>query len=438
MNLYTTFNQFISSEKLFSSSDSLLIAASGGMDSSVLCSLCSKSGFRFKMAHCNFQLRGEESERDEQFVRELAARYQTELFVSRFDTASYAEAKKVSIQVAARELRYNWFHQINDIDYILTAHHADDNIETVMMNFFKGTGIAGLHGILPKQGKIVRPLLFAGREELEAYAVENGLSYITDSSNASDKYTRNYFRNQLIPALEKIYPSVKSNLQANIRRFRDAEILYGLYIEQLKNKLMEHKGVEVHIPVLKLQKSPAPETILYEIIKAYNFTSGQVKDVWQIMDSESGKYIASATHRIIKNRNWLVISPAKSLESATIVVDEHDSVVDFSGGQLKQARFSVAKVELPGSPDTAFIDAASVQYPMVLRKWKRGDYFYPLGMRKKKKLSRFFIDQKMSLTDKENAWVIEMNRKIVWVVGRRIDDRFKVTGNTREVIQLYL
>ncbi|MBC8032990.1 MAG: tRNA lysidine(34) synthetase TilS, partial [Chitinophagaceae bacterium] len=345
MNLIERFDQFILKERLFSASDHLLLTISGGVDSVVLCDLCHLSGYSFRIAHCNFGLRGAESERDEDFVKTLAKKYQVELLVKRFDTANYAKENGLSIQVAARQLRYDWFYQVADVQYILTAHHADDNMETVLMNFFKGTGIAGLHGILPKQDRLVRPLLFASKENILAYAKANGLNYVEDSSNQSDKYTRNYFRNQLIPALEKVYPEVKENLHNNIARFRDTEVLYRQSVDQHKKKLMEYKGSDIHIPILKLLKSHPVETILYEIIKDFHFTPHQVKDILQIAGGQSGKYIASSTHRVISNRNWLIITPLKSEESALIVIEEKDGLVTYPGGQVK-----IKTIQVTGLP----------------------------------------------------------------------------------------
>lgn len=435
MNLLQRYLAFIKSNNLFHKQDTLLLAVSGGVDSVVLCELCHQAGFHFAIAHCNFQLRGEESERDEQFVRHLGKKYNVEVYVKKFDTEQYAAEKKVSIQVAARELRYNWFKEMA-ASYILTAHHANDNIETVLMNFFKGTGISGLHGILPKQGKIVRPLLFAYKEEIKVFAEENKLDYVEDSSNSSDKYTRNYFRNQLIPAIEKVFPAAKENLTHNINRFREVELLYEQAIQQYKKKLVEQKGNEYHIPVLKLQKVSPLETILYEIIKDFGFTAAQTKETIGLLSSESGKYIASSTHRVIKNRNWLMISPNKTLEAENILIEEDNTEIIFPAGKLKLQLISNSQFAIPDSLNIACLDVSQIKFPLLLRKWRPGDYFYPLGMKKKKKLSRFFIDQKLSLPEKEQIWVIETNKKIVWIINRRIDERFKVTEATQQLLTL--
>ena len=453
MNLFQKFQEFISKENLFSPKDTLLLAVSGGIDSVVLCELCQQAGYHFIIAHCNFQLRGQESERDEHFVRGLAEKYGKPVLVKRFETEQYAAFNKVSIQVAARELRYEWFDretsgvnreapasppaikQSPSASHIATAHHLDDNIETMLMNFFKGSGIAGLRGILPKQGKIVRPLLFAKKEELKKFASENKLQWVEDSSNQLDKYARNYFRNQLIPLVKNLYPEAENNLAANLQRFKDIELLYYQSIEQHKKKLLEYKGSEVHIPVLKLQKTVPLLSVVYEIIKAYNFTADQSAEVVAILESETGRYVRSSTHRIIKNRQWLIIVPVANTEAANILI-EGPGKIEFEMGNLELDLIPNLQAKIPNDVSIAFLDAGKIKFPLLLRKWKTGDYFYPLGMPKKKKLSRFFIDQKLSKTSKEKVWVIEMDKKIIWIVGHRIDDRFKIVSSTKQVLQI--
>lgn len=454
MNLTDRFQDYIIKEALLNKGNRLLVAVSGGVDSVVLCELCKQAGYNFGMAHCNFRLRGSESERDEQFVRTLADHYGVELFVKQFDTEDYAKRQKLSVQVAARELRYEWFHKVlisgsgedgqddthqrNHYDFIVTAHHADDNLETMLMNFFKGTGIAGLRGMLPKQEKLLRPLLLFYKEELHAFAAEQKLAYVEDSSNQSDKYTRNYFRNQLIPSLEKVFPAVKSNLINNIKRFSDIGQLYQQAIAVHKKKLLEIKGEEVHIPVLKLAKTTPLETVLYEIIKDYGFSSAQLPEVIDLLHSETGRYTSSTDYRIIRNRNWLIIAPIETTAGNHFVIGENEKAISFPKGKVEFKRISATAFQLSASPDIAALDAKQIRYPLILRKWKQGDYFYPLGMAKKKKLSRFLIDQKLSITEKEQTWVLESNKKILWVVGKRIDDRFRVSAATKDVLQIRL
>ncbi len=446
MNLLQQFQQYINKEKLFQPQDRLLLAVSGGVDSIVLCHLCKQAGYDFAIAHCNFQLREDESDADEALVQMLAAGYQVEIFVRKFDTSAYATENKESIQVAARNLRYAWFAELVDtksgkpFKKLLTAHHANDNVETLLINFFKGTGVAGLQGILPKSGneqQIIRPLLFAKKEILLQYAGENGLTYREDASNQSDKYTRNYFRNTLIPALAKVYPKVEDNLLGNINRFSEVNMLYKQAIAQLKKKLLVQNKGTLQMPVEKLLKTEALQTVLFEITKDYGFTSKQTLDIIRLLTAGSGKFIDSTTHRIIKNRKWLIISLLRSVDQSYYLIEESDEQLQFAGQSIIVKRVpKPLKIEYDSL--IAQLDAKEIVFPLLLRKWQRGDYFYPLGMKKKKKLSRFFIDNKLSLPQKENTWVIEMDKKIVWVVGQRIDDRFKITTNTQTIIRIEL
>lgn len=449
--LIDDFIHFVEKEKLFQPKDVLLLAVSGGVDSVVLCELCKLSGYSFVIAHCNFNLRGNESDEDEKFVRQLASHYQSEILVKNFNTVEYAGQKKLSIQEAARELRYTWFNDIisgkdliNYADikvipqYILTAHHRDDNIETVLMNFFKGTGITGMRGMLPKTGKLVRPLLFASKAQLQEFAVGRQLSYREDSSNLSDKYSRNYIRHQVLPLVEKIYPGAAENITANIERFRETEYLYHHAIEQYKKKLLDYRNNDVYIPVSKLMNISPLHSVLYEVTKQYGFTPGQVDDIARLLHSESGKFVLSESYRILKNRNWLIISPLAESAHQIKIIEAGTDFIHFANGNLifKEKKINDSAEKIPADVYTALLDMKYIQFPLILRKWQAGDYFYPLGMTKKKKLSRFFIDKKLSLTDKEKIWVLEMNKKIIWVINYRIDDRFKITNNTKTILQI--
>ncbi len=438
MNLLQRFKKYVREEILFREKDRLLVAVSGGIDSVVLSELCHQAGYDFAIAHCNFQLRDADSERDEIFVRELAGKYNVQFHVVKFETNAFASEKRISTQEAARELRYNWFEKIRVAEgyqYTLTAHHADDNIETVLMNFFRGTGIKGVRGIESKHGFIIRPLLFARRSELEEFLTENRLDYVSDFTNLKDDYTRNYFRNKVIPFIEKSFPEVNENILANISRFNEVEMLYQQAMDVHKKKLLEFKGSEVHIPVLKLKKADPLHSIVYEIIKEYGFNSPQTDEVIGILDSESGKYVQSPSHRIIKNRSWLIIAPNEAVESEITIIDGIGNW-QWAMGNLNLEIISALDFKHSSSNNVANVDAGEIKFPLMVRKWKQGDYFYPLGMKKKKKLSRFFIDQKLSKTDKEKVWVIEMNKKIVWIVGHRIDDRFKITDRTKTILRI--
>lgn len=452
MSLLERYKDNIGQQNLFQTKDKLLLAVSGGVDSVVLCELCKQAGYAFAIAHCNFQLRGEESLRDEQFVKELGKKFEVEVFIKEFDTEKFAKEKKLSIQEAARELRYTWFNELitqstqQKFQYLLTAHHRDDNAETVAMHFFRGTGLHGLTGIPIKSGYIRRPLLDFFKTEILVFAKENKLAFVEDSSNQLSKYTRNFFRNEILPAISKVYPQVNENLQDNINRFKSIEKLYQFSVGEIKKKLCRVKGKEVHIPVKQLM-SYDNKALIYEIIAEYGFNEKQVDELVKLAESESGKYIASPalSFRIIKHRHWFIISPVITTESSNIIIEEKDKSVLFASGSL--CIEAIKNIESPIKNNTgkvltekniACLDSRHITFPLLLRKWKTGDYFYPLGMRKKKKLSRFFIDQKLTKTEKENCWVIETGQRIAWITGQRIDDRFKITDHTTAMLKITL
>ena len=453
--LLKAFTKYIADNyQLSTTNHQLLLAVSGGVDSVVMVDLFAKAGFNFTIAHCNFQLRGAESNRDETFVKALGEKYQKEVFVKRFDTTNYAEINKQSKQVAARVLRYEWFqkqvssfkdenempilHSPFTTHLIATAHHADDNVETLLLNFFRGCGITGLHGILNKQGNIIRPILFAKRNDIIAYANEQHLTWVEDSSNASDKYSRNFIRHQIIPLLQNIYPKVTDNLLANIERFKEVEMVYQKAMIAIKAKLIEVKGNETHIPILKLQKQQPLRSIVYEIVKDFGFETTQVDEVIKLLAASNGSYMASATHRLIINRNWLIIAPKQSEKATNVLIEEDATEIEFSGGKLLLSRSTVVNSLQCADNAIATLNADAISFPLLLRPYKRGDYFYPLGMTKKKKLSKFFIDLKLSKTDKEKVWVVESDKRILWVVGYRIDNRFRVLPTTKQVITISL
>jgi tRNA(Ile)-lysidine synthase len=421
--------------------DRLLLAVSGGLDSVVMTSLLEMSGFEFAIAHVNFQLRGVESERDEAFVRQLADKYQRPFFVKKFDSMAYAKSEKTSIQVAARNLRYEWFKTFigNGVDqykFLLTGHHSDDNIETMLMHFFRGTGISGLTGMPEKKGHLVRPLLNISRKQLKEFALEQNLEWVEDSSNASDDYTRNFFRNELIPSISSVFPDVQLNLKNNLRRFSEANILYGEAVSLHKKRLLKQTGLEIHIPILLLKKAVPLKTILFEIIKEYHFSPLQTGEIIRLMDSANGKYISSSSHRIIKNRGWLILAPAND-ESATHIVIDSEREIDYPEGRIHiNSKTLEGSEHFVAPPGTECLDAKKIKFPLLLRKWKAGDYFYPLGMKKKKKLARYFIDQKLSKTAKEKVWVLLMDSQIICVVGQRIDNRFRIDASTNKILVL--
>jgi tRNA(Ile)-lysidine synthase len=420
--------------------DRILVAVSGGMDSVVLAECCSLTDMDYGIVHANFQLRGAESERDELFVRQLALKYNKTFFTKKFETNKFAERERCSIQVAARMLRYEWFRTLMGKDkehfqFLFTAHQLDDNIETMLMHFFRGTGIAGLTGMPQKNEELIRPFLNISRSRLKDFATSQNLDWVEDSSNASDDYTRNYFRNQLIPSLRNIFPEIHINLEKNLHRFSEASILYQQAIALHKKKLLKPNGSEIHIPILLLKKAIPIQTIIYEIIKEYGFSSAQTEEFVKLMGSTNGKYISGSSHRIIKNRRWLIIAPLEDANINHIIVEREVPSVSYPQGNLHFRDISPKESQsISKDPRAAFLDAEKIQFPLILRKWKTGDYFYPFGMKKKKKLSRFFIDQKLSKTAKEKVWVLVMNSHIIWVVGHRIDNRFCISNSTSKIL----
>lgn len=426
------FKKHIEEEKLFKPTDRLLIAISGGVDSVVLTELCHRLGYTIALAHCNFQLRGEESDRDEAFVKELAAKKNIPLHLIRFDTNQEARKAGTSIEETARHLRYAWFDQLikeHGYDRLLTAHHADDNIETVLMHLFRGSGIRGLRGMLPEKGHHIRPLLFTRRTRIEAWAGLEGLDFVEDSSNKELEFTRNYFRKELIPSIQKKFPAAEENILDTIQHLREAEMLYKKALDKQLKRLVHIKGNEVHIPVLLLKKLEPRRLLLWEIVQHYGFHSAQLPDLLHLLDAEPGKYVASSTHRLIQHRQWLVLAPLAGEQAQTILVEGPGSY-DFPLGKLEwqwinEENCSIIYITQAGDKHEIHVQGKELSFPLLLRTWKTGDYFYPEGMQgKRKKLARFLIDLKLSKTEKEKVWVLESDKKIIWVVGFRKDSRF--------------
>lgn len=424
----------------------LLLAVSGGLDSVVMTHLLAELGFSCYVLHVNFQLRGAESERDENFVRALANLANMEIFVERFDTLEYAKLKGLGIQEAARTLRYQWFEakrkecqlQFTDKNVLLlTAHHANDNIETVLINFLRGTGIQGLRGINPyqKDRYLLRPLLPFKKEDLIGFANNNKLAFVEDSSNESNKYTRNFLRNQILPQLEENFPQVKDNLLNNIDRMKEVAEIYQLAIEDRLDGLMEWKGQECQVPILKLKKTAQLNTVIWELIRPFGFTVQQIPELIKLMDAPNGSCLTSSTYQIIRNRKWLLIATVQTQENSFVSIESSDASIEFSGGKLVFTTIN-QPFTLDANPLQVMVDAKQLSFPMLLRKPKSGDYFYPLGMQKKKKLNRFFIDQKLSKTQKEAIWILESNQRIIWVLGIRIDNRFRCASSTQAALQI--
>ena len=415
----------------------VLLAVSGGADSMVMADLFLRSALKFGVAHCNFGLRGEEADLDEKLVYDWCNTNSIQFYSVRFDTKNKSKEWKKGTQETARILRYEWFEEIraqNNYSKIVTAHHANDNVETMLVNLFKGTGIGGLHGILPVNGNVIRPLLFAGKDALAAYALQNSIGYREDASNASDDYLRNAVRHNIIPAVEQLFPNAINNVNESIDRFAQAEVLYRRAIEQERKKLVEQRGQDYYIPILKLQRRKPLPTICYELLSPFGFTSAQVPHILNLLTAETGHFVSSATHRIIRNRDFLIITSVPTATADFILVEGVPSTID-TGKYVFSFAIENKPKTIPTDPNMAWLDLAGINFPIQLRKWRTGDYLYPFGMKmKKKKVSRLLIDEKVPLHEKEDIRVVECNKRIAWVSGIRPDERFRVKETTEKVL----
>ncbi len=422
-------------------SEKLLLAVSGGVDSMVLATLLLDAGVSIGVAHCNFQLRGEEADADELLVTGWCRDNNIPFYNTSFETGRISGEWGKGIQETARILRYNWLEQTrkdNGYDFIVTAHHANDNVETILMNLFKGTGISGMHGIQDRNGKLIRPFLFAEKKDILRFAEQKKVAYREDRSNLSDKYLRNAVRLNIIPVIEQFFPEAIRQVNDSIVRFAHAEQLYKKETERRLSKLVEQRGRDLYIPVLKLQHFAPVEPLFFELFKNYGFSAAQIEQLLRLTESGSGRYIESATHRVVRDRNFLILTTKQTQTADFIIIDKIPARTDTVSGTFL-FDLTGRPGHMPECPDIAYLDYTCLEFPLILRRWKAGDYFYPLGMGlKKKKLSRFFIDQKLPLHLKETVWVLESNRKIAWIAGMRIDDRFKLTAATHQVLKIEL
>ena len=441
-NMIERFQKFISEKRLFGKRGKVLLTVSGGVDSVVMAELFSVCGYDFGIAHCNFKLRGEESDRDELFVKELADRKGVEFFVKVFNTREFAEENRVSIQMSARQLRYAWFESLMEGKGYLSyasAHHLDDQIETLFINLLRGTGISGLHGIQPKQGKLIRPLLFAQRIEIENFANINRIAFREDSSNKKTDYLRNNIRHNLIPAFQKIKPDFVDVMNQNILRFSQAEQIYRNEIEAQKNKIIQIVNKEVKIDIAQLEKLKPTETYLYEFLVPFGFSFAKTIDIAKSLKSGPGKKFLSGSHVLIRDRDYLLIRKKERNQGDLNKKYAIHLTDDFVNEplKLKLEKFKISD-DFSFSVDAkiASLDFDKLTFPLKLRKWRKGDYFFPLGMNNKKLVSNFFTDNKFSLFEKEDTWLLTSRNKIVWVIGHRIDDRFKIDKSTKKIFQI--
>ena len=414
----------------------LLLAVSGGVDSVVLAHLCHTAKLDFAIAHCNFNLRGEESDSDEKFVVELAGSLNAEVFTEHFNTLNFAENHKISVQMAARDLRYKWFSELSSsrqFDYILTGHHANDNLETFLINLIRGTGPEGLAGIKHVRENIVRPILSFSRSEIESYAINNNYKWREDSSNASDKYMRNKIRKQIIPVMEEINPQLLDGFSKTQEHLQESLDLVEDYLSLLYPKLVQKDTYGYAINIEFLKKIPNQKQILYQLLKSFGFT--EWNDVYDLLEAQTGKMVISDSHRLIKDREKLLLTEHNDqIEDNQYHLDKEEELVMIPG----MGTFHIGKVDQLGqiSNNCIYVPERKLNFPLTIRKWRKGDFFYPFGMNGKKKLSNFFKDEKFSLPEKEHAWILCSGGDIVWILNHRADKRFAVEDPDTKILKI--
>ncbi len=414
----------------------LLVACSGGLDSMVLTHICHLLNFEIGIAHCNFGLRGDESDQDEKFVSEKADDLGVPFFVKNFETEKYSKKHKVSIQMAARTLRYDWFQELvleHQYDYVLTAHHLDDNLETFLINLSRGTGIDGLTGIPEVNGICVRPLLQFSRNLISEFANKHTIIWREDSSNSSTKYIRNRLRHQVIPELMNINPKFLENFGTTIEHLKQADTFIKNQIDKIKKDVFEYiESDTIKIPIHKLWQYEDSRTYVYFLLKEYGFTAWD--DIDQILTAQSGKQVFSPSHRLVKNREDLLLCPIiEDVSDRIYKIPQEENMIIIPSGMIKLKEVSeVSDIDLK----TIYVDKEKLKYPLIVRKWNKGDYFYPFGMKGKKKLSKYFKDEKLSLLAKERVWLLCSKDDIVWIINYRADDRFKISPKTKKILKV--
>ncbi|CDG49866.1 tRNA lysidine(34) synthetase TilS [Cardinium endosymbiont of Bemisia tabaci] len=437
--MLTSFLYFIAEKKLIvDSHQTTLLAVSGGVDSVVLCHLFKKACLPFAIAHCNFNLRGAEADGETEFVKALAGSYKVPFYTTRFETKTFAQNHKVSIQMAARSLRYQFFNRLlqqNGWDKIATAHHWDDVMETILLNFIKGTGIKGFYGIQPMHHQIIRPLLFARKNEIIHYAKEQKLHWEEDSSNQCNHYQRNFIRNKVIPLLHQVNPNLGSTIQATAIQLKDIGNLFDKHMDQIKKKVSTFKEEIHYLAMHPIIDQPWATTVTFELLRPYGFTFKQIKQLLTTTGT-SGKMIHSTAYTLyIDRENWLV-SKKKTEPLPEQVIASTTRSIPYGNHLLHFHCYRNANYILKKTTIIAALDYDKLQFPLIIRPWKPGDFFYPLGMKGRKKISDLLIDLKIPIAIKEKVCVIISNDQIVWVIGYRIDERFKVTETTQTVCEI--
>lgn len=427
------FKQHINEQLPFLKEAKLLVACSGGVDSVLLIHLCHSMEMNFGVAHCNFQLRGDESDEDQRFVKDLCKRWDLPFYTESFDTEAFAGKQGVSIQMAARDLRYRWFDEILaqfDYDYVLTAHHLDDNLETFLINLSRGTGIRGLSGIPEQNQKIIRPLLPFTKDQILELAKSEGLFWREDSSNLKSDYLRNALRHKVIPPLKNETSGFASNFRRTQKHLSDTQALLDDYLALIYKLVVIETNNGYEIQIEKLKDLPNYQALLYELLAPFKFTAW--KDVIDLLEAQSGKQIFSSTHRLLKDREVLLLT---ALESPLDRVYKITAGLSAISEPVSLSFTTTKKLEITND-HTAFLDSATLKFPLMLRRWQEGDRFIPSGMKGSKKLSKFFKDEKLSLVAKEKTWVLCSDNSIVWIVGMRVDERFKATKTSKQILKI--
>lgn len=431
----------IERQQLFNPSRKVILAVSGGIDSMVMVDLFQRSRIPFMIAHCNFGLRGIESDGDELLVGSIAGKYKVSFVTKCFNTTEYAQEHNLSIQVAARDLRYEWFSSLaadENIETVALAHHADDVAETMLINLCRGTGLSGLHGIMPRNGLFVRPLLFAQRSDIQAYATEHNIKFREDSTNKKDKYARNNIRLNVLPALKKTYPEVIASFSRSATIIADQEKIYRKavdeFLTQITVKTDHHNGISI----TQLLAYVSPQVALFEFLHPFGFNSSQINDILNNIQGHAGAKYVSATHQLVRDRDFLFLSKIEDKpDSESFLINDiyHTDHLPVSLSFQELNEFSEDEIK-QNEPNFIMVDANRLIFPLVLRKWEQGDFFTPLGMTGKKKVSDFFQDLKIPTHLKSHIYILESNKKIIWIVGYRMCDSIKVRKSTQKVIKI--
>lgn len=434
------FTQFIQKHQLFEPQHRLLVAVSGGVDSVVLLHLLINTGYQIAVAHCNFKLRGEDSDSDEAFVKNICEKQNLQAHFISFETEKYADDNKLSIEMAARQLRYNWFKELmndNGYDYLVTGHHVNDSIETMFLNLCRGTGYSGMTGIAPKNDRLVRPMLFATRDDIELYAKKNKLTHCIDATNESNQYQRNLIRNKIVPLFRQLNPSFDQVMYKNLNNLTEAATILDNYFDGYREKSYSGTTFPLSIPFYKITGKKPVNIHLFQLIGQFGFNRDTVARIIKAMDSHPGRMFFSEQYRLLIDRDALIISEKTENNAIEYELNSFAELKDLPV-HIRHEKQSGTDFQLITDSNYACLDASTLQFPVIVRKWKAGDYFYPLGMKKRKKVSDFLIDSKINRIDKENTWIMESQNGIFWIIGHRIDNRFKITKSTKEVMVLHL